>query len=453
MSATYTTQTLPGRRPGDWLLAFYRDPLAALQRMAAASSADIVAVGLGTRRLYLAQHPDLVRDLLITHNDAFIKARALQLTQFILGHGLLTSEGAFHERQRKLVLPAFHHRRIAAYAEVMVEETRRMQDAWRPGEPLLIDRAMNHLALKIVARALFGASVEDEVERVSGALDAFMDMFKRTSNPFAEWLTHLPLPGTLRMKRARRVLDEIVYGMIRSRRADTADRGDLTSMLLAAREDGTNAFMDDQQVRDEVMTIFLAGHETTANALTWTWSLLAQHPEAEAALHAEVDRVLGGRPATMDDAPALVYTRQVFAEAMRLYPPAWAVSREAVREVTLGGVRIPAGATVLASQYLLHRDPRFWDAPEAFRPERFAPEAERPSKFVYFPFSVGRRGCIGEQFAWTEGVLVLATLAQRWRLALVEPGPPPYFPSITLRPARAIAMRPLERAPAGPTYA
>jgi cytochrome P450 len=373
-------------------------------------------------------------------HDAFIKGRALRLTKVVLGEGLLTSEDPLHRRQRRLALPAFHHRRIAGYAAAMVDYAARRDAEWHHGQTVDVDAEMMRLTLEVVGKTLFDAEVGGESSAISQAMGVAIQMFDRTSNPLAEWLNRLPLPGTIRLRRARQRLDETIYRIIDAHRA--ADRDDLLALLLAARDEDTGAAMTDRQVRDEAMTLFLAGHETTAVALTWTWYLLAGHPEAEAKLHAEVDAVLAGRRPAFDDLPALAYTRQVFSEAMRLFPPAWALSREATRDVDLLGHPLPRGATVVLSPYLLHRDPRFWNDPERFDPDRFGPEARAARhKFAYLPFSTGPRGCIGEQFAWTEGILVLATLARRWRFRRTTDAFPGVRPRITLRPDGPIPMR------------
>jgi cytochrome P450 len=282
---------------------------------------------------------------------------------------------------------------------------------------------------------------------VREALTAVLSAFPLTMSPFAPLLERLPLPIVWRYDRAQATLDRLIYRIIADRRARPDDRGDLLSMLLLASdaEEG-GAQMTDRQVRDEAMTIFLAGHETTANALSWTWHLLAGHPDVERRLHDEIDRVLGDRTATVDDVPGLVYTRMVLAETMRRYPPAWGIGRRAIEDFAIGGYRVPKDTVVLVSQFLLHHDARFFPDPERFDPDRWLPERQntRP-KFAYFPFGGGTRVCIGEPFAWMEGILVLATLAQHWRLERLDTAPVPMQPGITLRPATGIRMRAMAR--------
>lgn len=438
---SFTRTEFPSRPPGRSLLALQRDPIGTFERMAATGGA-LVETSLGGRPFFLVTEPELVKELLTTPTDAFVKSPVLRRTRALLGDGLLTSEDPVHRRHRKLILPAFHHTRLRAYAETMVTRTERTAERWAEGEVFALDRAMMELTLDIAGTTLFGAHVEGAAAAIARAMETTMALFRRRMmNPLADALLHLPLPGTLRLRRAHAELDRIVLGIVRARRTDPIERTDLLALLLAAQDEVTGEGLSDDEVRDEVMTLFLAGHETTANALTWTWRLLAEHPEAEARLHAEVDDVLGTRRATFDDVRRLPYTRQVFAEAMRLYPPAWAVSRQAVRDTILGGHRIPGGAVLTFSPYVLHRDPRLWSGPETFDPDRFAPGDDvKRHRFAYVPFSAGPRGCIGEQFAWTEGVLVTATIAQRRFLRRAEHAPSTLYPSVTLRPGRPIPV-------------
>jgi len=419
-----------------------RDPLAFLLGLRDRYG-DIARVPLGGETLYLFSHPDLVRDVLVTNHRNFHKGRGLERAKMLLGEGLLTSEDEFHLRQRRLSQPAFHRQRIAAYGAIMAEYAASRRDRWHDGAIIDAHTEMMALTLAIVGKTLFDADVEDEAAEIGEALTTTFESFNvGFFLPFGHLLARLPLPATLRFRKARARLDATIYRLIAERRRSPSDRGDLLSMLLVAQDtEGDGRGMSDLQLRDEAMTIFLAGHETTANALTWTWYLLSQHPDVEARLHAEVDAALGGRLATVDDLGALPYTRMVLAESMRLYPPAWIVGRRAVAPFDVNGYTVPARSIVLACQYTMHRDPRWFPAPDRFDPERFAPDrhAERP-KFAYFPFGGGPRVCIGEQFAWMEGVLALATIAQRWRLRLVEGHPVALQPIITLRPKFGMRM-------------
>lgn len=430
----------PRRRyPGEFLLRFVREPLRFLTEVAR-DCGDVATFRLAGERMVMINHPDLIRDVLVTNNRQFRKGRGLERAKVLLGEGLLTSEGEFHLRQRRLAQPAFHRQRVAGYGDVMGAYAARTADRWRDGEQLDLSREMMRLTLAIVGKTLFDADVEGEAAEIGAALTDVFHAFGFAVLPFGEILDRMPfLPMTRRFNRARDRLDATIYRIIAERRAADDDRGDLLSMLMLARDDdggGDGGVMSDKQLRDEALTLFLAGHETTANALTWTWYLLARNPEVEARLHAEVDAALGAREIPGASHLALLpYTRMVVAESMRLYPPAWVIGRRAIEDYDAGGYTVPARSVVLMSQYVTHRDPRFWPDPERFDPERWTTEAQasRP-KFAYYPFGGGPRVCIGEQFAWMEATLALATIARRWRLRLA-PGHDEALPApmITLR--------------------
>jgi cytochrome P450 len=308
---------------------------------------------------------------------------------------------------------------------------------------------MSRLTLAIASKTLFDADVEEDARDIGAALSTIIQLFPRFMLPFSNLLGKLPLPSNRQAAQARKLLDTVIYRIIQERRVSGVDKGDLLSMLLTARdEDGDGSGMSDQQLRDEAMTIFLAGHETTAMLLTWTWYVLSQHSAVEARLHAELDTVLTGRLPTVEDIPRLPYTRMVLAETMRLYPPAWIIGRRAIASYEVGGYVIPAKSIVVLSPYITQHDARFFSAPEVFDPQRWTPEAEaaRP-KFAYFPFGGGARQCIGEGFAWMEGSVALATLAQQWRMRLVPGHSVALKPLLTLRPKYGMRMR-LERRPA-----
>jgi cytochrome P450 len=442
-AATPTDAPGPRRRvPALDALRMGRDPLGFLTGLRDRYG-DIARVPLGAETLYLFSHPDLVRDVLVTNHRNFHKGRGLERAKMLLGDGLLTSEGEFHLRQRRLAQPAFHRQRVAAYGATMATYAAARRDRWRAGTTIDAHQEMMALTLAIVGKTLFDADVEHEAGEIGAALATTFESFHfGFFLPFGELLERLPLPATLRFRKARARLDATIYRLIEERRRAGGDRGDLLSMLLLAQDtEGDGGRMTDLQLRDEAMTIFLAGHETTANAMAWTWYLLAQHPDVEARVHAEIDTALGGRIPGADDLPLLPYTRMVLAESMRLYPPAWIVGRRAIGPFDANGYTIPARSIVLLSQYTMHRDARWFPDPERFDPERFTPErqAARP-KFAYFPFGGGPRVCIGEQFAWMEGLILLATIAQRWRLRLVPDHPIALQPIITLRPKHGIRM-------------
>jgi cytochrome P450 len=402
---------------------------------------DVSSYRMGGEQLFLVNEPRLIRDVLVTHNRHFTKSRGLERSKRLLGQGLLTSEGAMHLRQRRLMQPAFHRDRIAGYGDLMVGYADRMRRGWTDLAVLDISREMNRLTLSIVGKTLFDVDVQQQAAAVGEALTAVMESFWMTMLPFAEVLERLPVPKLRRARMARARLDAIIYRMIADRRASGRDHGDLLSMLLAAQDEDEGGGMTDQQVRDEAMTIFLAGHETTANALTWTWYLLSGAPGVEAALHAEIDRVLAGRLPTMADLPSLSYVERVVTESMRLYPPAWIIGRRAIDEYQLGGHVAPPRAIVLMSPYVMQRDPRFYAEPDRFDPDRWTPEfrAALP-KFAYFPFGGGPRQCIGESFAWMELILLVATISQQHRLRLVPGHPVVPQPLITLRARHGMRM-------------
>lgn len=409
---------------------------------------------MGTTIVFV-NDPEWIAEILINQANSFVKERTLRRMKILLGEGLITSDDPIHMRQRRIAAPAFHRQRIAAYAGDMVASTAQVRDGWRAGEEFDVADAMMHLSLRIIARTLFDTEVTPEVLSVADESNKIMGLYNfLVAFPKLESFLHWPIPGVIQFRRARQKLDNVVARMIESRRALTQgeleSRGDLLSTLVAAKDEAeTNpakTAMTDTQVRDEVLTIFLAGYETVANALTWTWYLLSQNPEAEATMHREVDEILGGRAATLEDVSRLRYTEMVFSESMRLYPPAWAMGRQSTQAVTLGEYRLPPGAHFFFSQYVMHRSPEFWAEPAVFRPERHTPENKAArAKFVYFPFGGGRRQCIGESFAWMEGVLAIATIAQRWRLHFVPKYPIEMQAKITLRPRWPMIMRPEAR--------
>jgi cytochrome P450 len=411
-----------------------RDRLAFVTRCAR-EYGDFVSLRVGRRQIVLVSDPDAIEYVLVTASRQFAKHFALRLNPLVLGNGLLSSEGDFWLRQRRLAQPAFHRQRIAAYGASMVEHTLRLLAGWQEGQRRDIFTEMMQLTLGIAAKTLFDADVDGQAAAVGDALRVAQDCFIARFNSLFHLPAGFPTPANLRLRRAVRQLDAIIYGFIRHRRQTGEDKGDLLSMLLHARDEGDQSQMTDKQLRDEAMTLFLAGHETTALLLSWAWYLLARHPEAEARLAAEVRAVLGGRPPTVADLPHLPYTETIVAEVLRLYPPAYTIGREALRECRLGPYRIAAGTTLLMSQWVMHRDPRFFDRPEEFHPERWADGlAARLPRYAYFPFGGGPRRCIGDTFATMEAQLVLATLAQQYRFTLATDEAVRPRPTFTLRP-------------------
>lgn len=423
------------------LLDYTRDHLAFLTRCAR-EYGDVVRLRFVNVPVYLLNHPEHVEYVLVKNNRNFIKSRGERISLGFLGNGLLTSEGSLWRRQRRLAQPAFHRERTSAYGEVMVECTGRMISGWRDGETQEVHRDMMRLTLEIVARTLFGVPLTSaEFEEVGDALTTIAQRFTGRGGVFFQLPEKVPTPGNLRFRRAIRRLDALIYGIIHDRRASGGDAGDLLSMLLAVRDEETGEGMTDRQLRDEAMTVFLAGHETTANALSWTWHLLSRHPEVESRLQEELDEVLAGRPPTADDLPRLRYTDIVVKESMRLYPPAWAFGRETLADCEIGGYHVPSGTQLIMSQWVMHRDPRYYEEPDKFRPERWGDgSTERLPKYAYFPFGGGPRLCIGQSFAKMEAVLLLATVAQQFRLRAAPGERIAPQPSITLRPRNGMRM-------------
>lgn len=419
---------------------FQRDQLGFY--VSCAQYGDTVPVRFGPRRAVLFYHPSAIEEVLVTRSRDFVKSPGVRLLRPLLGDGLLLSEGDVWLRQRRLVQPAFHRQRVAAYGEVMTAYAARRLANWKEGDVLDIHDEMMALTQAIVAKTLFDAEVSDEAHEVGTASRVLMQDFgARLGSLFQLLPSWVPTPANVRARRAIRRLDQVVYRMIADRRQSTEDRGDLLSILLHAQDADDGTGMTDRQVRDEVMTIFMAGHETTAVALSWTWYLLARHPEVDGRLAEELRTVLGPRAPTAADLPRLPYTEMVVTEAMRLYPPAYALGRQAAIPTEIAGHPVAAGVVVILPTWAVQRDARWFGEPEAFRPERWEDEGTRRlPRYAYFPFGGGPRQCIGNGFAMMEASLLLATIAQRFRLTLV-PGqrvtPTPY---VTLRPEPGLRM-------------
>lgn len=443
------------------MFAFRADPLGFLAR-AVARHGNHIGFSVGRTRFLVVNDPDLTRQVLVARADQFQKSPVLRQARVSIGDGLLTSEGDFHRRQRRLSQPAFHPHRVARYADAMVGRARQMADDWRDGQRIDLHEQMMKLTLRIVTDTLFSASIDDEIGRIGNAMDVMVRMFSRARNPLAPILNRLPLPSNRRFLRAQADVRRTVDHFVLQNRMAGVDRGDLLSMLVRARDIGgdaafiadaaappdaaTAAAMSDIQLRDEIVTLFIAGHETTANALTFAIWLIAQHSSVAGRLYDEIDALPAGRDPTSADVDQLPFTRAVIAEAMRLYPPAWVLMRQAKEEVSLEGpagtsITVPKLGIVVLSQWIAHRDPRWWPEPERFMPERWLNGAkESRPKYAYFPFGGGPRSCIGESFAWTEAVLVLATLLRDWRIESESAAPLRLTPTITLRPKDAVWM-------------
>jgi cytochrome P450 len=421
-----------------------RDPLGMFQGYAR-SYGDVTLFKLGGERCYFINHPSYIKDVLVTHQRNFTKSRGLERARKLLGDGLLTAEGQTHLRHRRLLQPAFHRERITGYAQVMIDYAARMTERWQDGVTLDMSKEMMRVTLSIAGKTLFDTDVESKADEVGVAVTDVLESFWLNLLPGADLLEKLPIPTLRRAHESRRRLDDLIYRMIDDRKRARADRGDMLSMLIAAQDEeteGDGKGLSDEEVRDEAMTILLAGHETTANALMWTLYLLSQNPAAAAKLHEELDGVLAGRKPEPGDYPQLTYTRRVITESMRLFPPAWIIGRRAIGDYRIADYAVPARSMLFMSPYVMHRDARFYTAPDEFAPDRWTPEFEATlPKFAYFPFGGGARQCIGEQFAWMEGVLVLATIVSRWHFTLDPTQRIVPQPLITLRSKYGMRMR------------
>lgn len=406
---------------------------------------DVTSYRLGPIRSALIAHPDGVRHVLQEHVKNYTKDHiSYTIVRWIAGDGLLTNQGDSWLRQRRLAAPAFHRQRIAAMGEMMVRHSEETAADWEAaaanGEDVDVAASMMRLALRIVGDALFGANVDAQAETIGRGFHTLSDQVVTRFRSGNVIPPVLPRRRDREWRQALAALDAVIYGMIAERRRSDEDRGDLFSMFLLARDEETGERMSDKQLRDELLTMLVAGHETTATALTWTWALLDRNPEAAAKLHAELDAVLGDRAPTVTDLPRLAYTRMVIDETLRLYPPVYIFSRAVKADDTIGGYRLPKGSAVDISAYVTHRHPEFWPNPERFEPERFTPEQQAARhKYAYIPFSTGPRICIGNNFALMEATLALATIARRVRPHMSGPMPTPE-PLITLRPLGGLRM-------------
>jgi cytochrome P450 len=412
----------------------------------AAEEGDVTRLRvLGIGDLYLVSHPDLVKRILVEDRESFRKATQSQEDlSDLIGEGLVLSEGELWERQRERIQPAFYMDRIAEYADAMTAPVRRAADDWSEGAVVDIEDEMKALTLRILVRSIFGSDIDFDDRGIRETVENLQEPGQPIKQPVARMVPKwVPIPMWRRYKEGIEEMESVIETFVEARRGNLEGNTDLLSMLLAATDDDGEG-MSEKLLRDELMTFLFAGHETTATALTFTWYLLAQNPDVAGKLHAELDEVLGDRPPEFDDLSDLTYTEHVLEEAMRLYPPVPQIPRETTHAVDLGGYNVPDGATVAPSQWVIHRDERFWEDPMSFRPERFAEERDRP-RFAYFPFGGGPRRCIGQQFAMVEGQLILATLARRFGLELVSDPDIDLSVSITTRPMDPIEMRVRER--------
>ena len=433
------------------LRKFLRDPLKVLIDISH-TYGDIAHFKFGRQNVYLLNHPDYIEDVLVTNYKNFIKSRGLQVSKRLLGNGLVTSEGEYHDKQRHLIQPTFYPKRIKSYADIMVNQAIDMCNSWHDGTILDIHKEMIKLTLAIICKTVLGYDIEPGHDEVGDALKTCMQYFNRLLMPFGELVEKIPLlPINKGFQKAKGDLDSIVYRMIKEHRKkldkehEKKEDDDLLLTLLQAQDEEAGiGRMTDQQLRDEVMTIFLAGHETTANALTWTFYLLSEHPTIETKLQQELDSIYGSSRTTItiDDVPRLEYTQKILTESMRLYPPAWALGRQAIDDYKVGGYTIPKGSIILMSQYVMHRNPRYFPEPDRFYPDRWTEEFKKQlPRFSYFPFGGGIRGCVGEPFAWLEAILLLATICRLWRMKHVPSHKVELKALITLRPKYGMHMK------------
>jgi cytochrome P450 len=444
MSAINRSKLPPGpttKIPLGHLFSFRRDSIGFLKKIAD-EYGDVVHFKIGPIRVVLLNHPDFIKEVLTTQHRNFVKGRPLEMAKELLGEGLLTSEGDFHKRQSRLIQPAFHRNMIESYVPAVTKCITQMMNGWDENMKVDIKEAMTNMSIAIAGKTMFNSDIEQEAEEINKALDTATSLFGRIPLPFSEFLLKLPLPGTLRFYKAKARLDKTIYRMIDERRRSNEDNSDLLSLLIHSQDEKTDGGgMSDQLVRDEAMTLFLTAFDTTSTALTWTWYLLSQNPEAEAELHEELDRVLNGRLPSAEDLPQLKYTKMVFGESLRLYPPSYVIPRQSLEDFPIDKYIIPRGSIILVSPYLIHHDSRFHPDPEKFNPHAWDNHSHSlNSKYEYFPFSRGPRACIGEPFAWMQGILVLASIAQFWRMKLVPDHPVELLPLINLRPKYGMMM-------------
>jgi cytochrome P450 len=459
------------KMPGKLLRKFIHDPISTLSNISR-EYGDISYFKLGREHVYLINNPDYIEKVLIYDHHNFKKGKRLQTAKAVLGEGLVTSEGDLHKRQRQLIQPIFHPKQIISYSNTMTDYATRMRDRWKDEEIVDLSEEMMRLTLSIICKSVLNYDVESESQEVGKALTTVRKYSKRLQSPIGHVLDKIPvLPAVRGAREAKKQLDSLVYQLIAERRrreeqgsnnnnnnGKSHDEDLLFKLMEAQDSDSPNnnqEKMSDKQVRDEVMTIFIAGHETTSNALTWTFYLLSQNQEVEKKLHDEIDSVIGdssngnnveNRIPTANDIPKLQYTEKVLRESMRLYPPVWTIGRRVENDYSVGEYTIPTGSSILMSQYVMHHNPKYYEEPNQFNPDRWTEEYKsRLPRFCYFPFGGGTRGCIGEPFAWIEGILIIATIAQKWTMRLLPSQRIKLDPAITLRPKYGMKMKLIQR--------
>jgi cytochrome P450 len=454
------------KMPGKLLRQFIHDPINTLSNISR-EFGDISYFKLGHEHVYLINNPDYIEKVLIYDHHNFKKGKRLQTAKAVLGEGLVTSEGDLHKRQRRLIQPIFHPKQIMSYINTMTDFASRIRDRWKDGDTVDVSEEMMRLTLGIICKSVLNYDVESEAQEVGKALTTVRKYSKRLQSPIGHVLDKIPvLPAVKGAREAKKQLDSLIYQLIADRRRWEGDSDnskshdqDLLSRLMQAQDlvspnNNNQEKMSDKQVRDEVMTIFIAGHETTANALTWTFYLLSQNQDVERKLHDEINSVLGdssdnsvgNRIPSANDIPKLQYTEKVLRESMRLYPPVWTIGRYVENDYYVGEYTIPAGSSILMSQYVMHHNPKYYEEPEQFNPDRWTEQFKTHlPRFSYFPFGGGIRGCIGEPFAWIEGVIIIATIAQKWTMRLLPSQRIKLDPAITLRPRYGMKMKLIQR--------
>lgn len=450
-------------RPFKLAREFLHNPIKTLQSISY-KYGDISYFKLGRQHVYLINKPDYIEKVLVYDHRNFTKGRRLQIAKALLGEGLVTSEGDFHNRQRRIIQPIFHPKQIATYGKVMTDYAASLNQRWKDGDTVDMLKEMMRLTLSIICKSVLNYDIESQTEEIDGALAICRNYSKRLQSPLGQVLNKIPvLPNVKGAVQARKKLDKLVYSLIKERKegleSNVKDYDDLLTRLIQAQDstgsestnnttgDSTTGVsilkMSDKQVRDEVMTIFIAGHETTANALTWTFYLLSQNRKIEEKLVEELESTFNRNDTpTVDDIPKLKFTEKVLRESMRLYPPVWSLGRYVDKDYALGKYIVPAGSTIMMSQYLMHRDPRYYNKPEQFDPERWSSKARSSlPRFSYFPFGGGIRACIGESFAWMEGILLIATICRQWKMHLIPSHRVELDPGITLRAKYGMKMK------------
>lgn len=420
------------------LFDFMKDRLGFL-KMVREEFGDFAYFKLGPRHIYFINNPEFIENILVKDNRKFIKSKVLQRAKIIVGEGLLTSEKEKHLKNRRAIQPLFHNKAIPSYADIMVRETRELTEKWSGGNTIDLHNEMMKLTQTIVVKTLFGTELGGKTQELVKSLNYIMGMFPKIMMPFSELLDYLPIPSMNRLRKEMKFLDRTIYNLVNERRKTGDEKNDLLNVLLNTRDEEGNEFFSDKQIRDEIITFFIAGQETTSNSLCWTYYLLSQNPEYEELLLKEIDKVPGERPPTIDNINQLGIAENIFREALRMYPPAWVVARRATEDYEINGYTIPANSDIYMSQYVVHHDSRFFEYPYKFRPDRWDAESKLP-RFAYFPFGGGPRRCIGEPFAYMEAVLIIAVISRKWKLELQPDFRVEMEPFITIRPKYGMKM-------------